>query len=160
MEDVLSTLRRPLWRAVDPARLPVTVVMSSLLVVSVAWLVCGCAQGRGGVATMALPNEDVNQAVVGTPNQHVAPSEHQHEYLDALDDDGVHPSSDLLALTIGSYVCQARAAGQGDQAVWDFVEPLVRGDVDASDESSARPSQSDVDNATASYIRIATERLC
>ena len=42
---------------------------------------------------------------------------------------GVKPSSDLLALTIGSYVCQARAAKQSDQAVWDFVLPLVRNDV-------------------------------
>ena len=34
---------------------------------------------------------------------------------------GVTPSSDLSALSIGSYVCQARAARQADQAVWDFV---------------------------------------
>ena len=39
------------------------------------------------------------------------------------------PSSDLTALSIGSYVCQARAARQTDQAVWDFVLPLVRNDV-------------------------------
>ena len=39
------------------------------------------------------------------------------------------PSSDLLALSIGSYVCQAHAARQSDQAVWDFVLPMVRNDV-------------------------------
>ena len=53
----------------------------------------------------------------------------QREYLDALKAAGVKPSSDLVALTIGSYVCQARAAKQNDQAVWDFVLPLVRSDV-------------------------------
>ena len=53
----------------------------------------------------------------------------QRAYLDALKAAGVKPSSDLLALSIGSYVCQARAAKQSDQAVWDFVVPLVRSDV-------------------------------
>lgn len=109
---------------------------------------------------MALPNGDVNSAEIGPPDEALAPSEHQHEFLDALDQSGIRPSSDLLALTIGSYVCQARAAGQEDQAVWDFVEPLVRGDVDISDQSADHPSQDEVDSATANYIRIATERLC
>lgn len=152
-------MRSP-WRAVDLAKMPVTVALSSLLLVSVAWLACGCAQGRGGVATMALPSDDVNQVEAGVPDEHIAPSGKQKTYLDALDSAGVRPSSDLLALTIGSYVCQARAAGQDDQAVWEFVEPLVRGDVDTSDQSSAHPSQAEVDTATASYIHIATERLC
>lgn len=147
-------------RAVKLAKTPVhVVVMSSLLLVSVAWLMSGCSQGRGAVATMALPNEDVNQSD-SAPDEYLAPSEHQHEYLDALEVTGISPSSDLMALTIGSYVCQARAAGQDDQAVWDFVEPLVRGDVDTSDQSSDHPSQAEVDSATADYIRIATERLC
>ncbi len=53
----------------------------------------------------------------------------QRAYLDALKAAGVKPSSDLLALSIGSYVCQARAAKQSDQAVWDYVMPLVRSDV-------------------------------
>ncbi len=74
------------------------------------------------------------------------------------------PSSDLSALSIGSYVCQARAARQNDQAVWDFVLPMVRDDVDDSDgdDSGAlqTPSADDVNSATADYIRIATERLC
>ena len=50
------------------------------------------------------------------------------------------PSSDLLALSIGSYVCQARAAKQSDQAVWDFVVPLVRSDVRNTHLSSMAPS--------------------
>lgn len=139
--------------------MPVTVALSSLLLMTVAWVACGCAQGRGGVATMALPSDDVTQ-MEALPDEHVAPSGRQKTYLDALYSAGVRPSSDLLALTIGSYVCQARAAGQDDQAVWEFVEPLVRGDVDTSDQSSAHPSQAEVDTATASYIHIATERLC
>lgn len=84
----------------------------------------------------------------------------QREYLDALDEGGVRPSSDLLALQIGSYVCQAHAARQADQAVWDFVYPMVSADVDKTDERSVKPDATDVDAATRNYIRIATERLC
>ena len=53
----------------------------------------------------------------------------QRTYLDALKAAGVKPSTDLLALSIGSYVCQARAAKQSEAAVRDYVTPLVRGDV-------------------------------
>lgn len=133
-------------------------LISSLLLVSVAWVVCGCSQSRGSVATMALPDSELNQSQ--GPEQYVAPSQQQREYLDALGAAGVRTSSELSALTIGSYVCQARAAGQDDDAVWDFVEPLVRGDLDTSDQSSSHPAEDEVEAATASYIRIATERLC
>lgn len=84
----------------------------------------------------------------------------QRAYLDTLNAGGVHPSSDLLALSIGSYVCQARAAGQSPQAVWDYVHPLVSNDVHTVHLSSMAPTSADVDAATASYIRIASERLC
>lgn len=84
----------------------------------------------------------------------------ERAYLDALAAGGVHPSSDLLALSIGSYVCQARAAGQSPQAVWDFVYPLVHGDVRNAHLNSTAPTQADVNAATDKYIRIATERLC
>ncbi len=84
----------------------------------------------------------------------------QRAYLDALKTAGVKPSSDLLALSIGSYVCQARAAKQSDQGVWDFVVPLVRSDVRNSHMSSMVPTVDEVNSATADYIRIATERLC
>jgi len=84
----------------------------------------------------------------------------QRAYLDALRAAGVKPSSDLLALSIGSYVCQARAAKQSDQGVWDFVVPLVRNDVRNNHVSSMAPAAGEVDSATADYIRIATERLC
>jgi len=84
----------------------------------------------------------------------------QRAYLDALKAAGVRPSSDLQALSIGSYVCQARAAKQSDQGVWDFVVPLVRNDVRNSHMSSMAPPAGEVNSATADYIRIATERLC
>ena len=70
------------------------------------------------------------------------------------------PSSDLQALSIGSYVCQARAAKQSDQAVRDYVTPLVRNDVRNTQLNGAPPPEPAVVAATADYIRIATERLC
>jgi hypothetical protein len=84
----------------------------------------------------------------------------QREYLNALKAAGVRPSTDLLALSIGSYVCQARAAKQSDQAVRDYVTPLVRGDVRNNEMNVVAPPPSEVDAVTADYIRIATERLC
>ncbi len=87
-------------------------------------------------------------------------TDHQRGYLDALAAAGVKPSSDLMALNIGSYVCQARAAKHGEQAVWDIVHPLVRSDADSDQLAATRPSAEDVDAATADYIRIATQRLC
>ena len=84
----------------------------------------------------------------------------QRSYLDALQASGVRPSTDLLALSIGSYVCQARAAKQSEQAVRDYVTPLVRGDVRSRQMNAVSPPPSEVDALTADYIRIATERLC
>ena len=85
---------------------------------------------------------------------------HQRAYLDALTAAGVRPSGELVALSIGSYVCQARASKQTDQAVWDFVVPLVRADVREAHVSSTAPPTGEVDSVTADYIRIATEQLC
>jgi len=87
-------------------------------------------------------------------------SAQQRGYLDAIKAAGVRPSSDLLALSIGSYVCQARAAKQNDQAVWDFVQPLVRSDMRAATSAAHAPSSAEITGATADYIRIATARLC
>lgn len=84
----------------------------------------------------------------------------QRSYLNALNDAGVKPSSDLMALRIGSYVCQARAAKQTDQAVWDVVVPLVRGDVRTAHVSPTAPSADEVYSTTTDYIRIATDKLC
>lgn len=84
----------------------------------------------------------------------------QRQYLDALQTAGVRKTNDLRALSIGSAVCQARAAKQSEQAVWEFILPLVRSDVRATRPSSMRTPASEIDSATADYIRIATERLC
>lgn len=84
----------------------------------------------------------------------------QRSFLNALGKAGVKPSSELSALSIGSYVCQARAANQSDQAVWDFVLPMVRGDVRDSYAEPVTPPSGQVNSTTADYIRIATQTLC
>jgi hypothetical protein len=96
----------------------------------------------------------------GAPSGTLVISRQQRAFLDALNAGGLHPSSELLALSIGSYVCQARAAGQSPQAVWDFVHPLVSTDVHNAHVGPVAPSVADVDAATQSYIRTATSRLC
>ena len=88
-------------------------------------------------------------------------TEAQRGYLDDLTAAGVHPSSELRALSIGSYICQARGAGQSDQAVRDFVAPMVRSDV--ADANASAPQSASVIQADAAiddYIRIAGQRLC
>lgn len=133
-------------------------------------LLTGCS-GNDMMATMGLPTSETatarNEAgaplgpmQAGGQSNALVVTAQQRSYLDALTAAGVKPSSDLAALSIGSYVCQARAAKQNDQAVWDFVLPLVRSDVRDGRLSSISPSTADVDSATADYIRIATQRLC
>lgn len=123
------------------------------------------------MATMGMPTSETATAYgdasappgpvqAGGQSDALVVTAQQRRYLDALNAAGVKPSSDLAALSIGSYVCQARAAKQNDQAVWDFVLPLVRSDVRDGRLSSIAPSTADVDSATADYIRTATERLC
>ncbi len=135
-------------------------------------LLTGCSVADDMMATVGLPTSETAPAHGQTGVQPLGPSQpdgnldpltvtgQQRAYLDALKAAGVKPSSDLQALSIGSYVCQARAAKQSDQGVWDFVVPLVRNDVRNSHMSSMAPSADEVNSATASYIRIATERLC
>ena len=138
----------------------------------------GCSASDDLLSSVALPADDTTTLVSGIQDPGAAASVppaggsgsqtvnkltvtgQQRSYLDALAAGGVHPSSELLALSIGSYVCQARAAGQTPQAVWDFVHPLVSTDVHDAHMSSMPPTPADVDTATESYIRIATERLC
>jgi hypothetical protein len=139
----------------------------------------GCSASDDLLSSVALPADDTTTLVSGIQDPGAAGSVppagggsgsqtvnkltvtgQQRSYLDALAAGGVHPSSELLALSIGSYVCQARAAGQTPQAVWDFVHPLVSTDVHDAHMSSMPPTPADVDTATESYIRIATERLC
>ena len=146
---------------------------SALLVASAAALLSGCAITNDMMATIALPTSETAQsgadAQAGAPPVLTPPppgaqsnsmivTGRQRAYLDALAAAGVQPSNDLLALSIGSYVCQARAAKQGEAAVWDFVLPLVRSDVRKPGSTTAPAAE--VDAVTADYIRIATEHLC
>lgn len=145
---------------------------TSFLVASSAALLTGCSVADDMMATVGLPTSETAPAQGQTGAQPPGPPQpngdldpltvtgQQRVYLDALKAAGVKPSSDLLALSIGSYVCQARAAKQSDQGVWDFVVPLVRGDVRNSHMRSMAPTAGEVNSATADYIRIATERLC
>ncbi|GJF09724.1 hypothetical protein NGTWS0302_17600 [Mycolicibacterium cyprinidarum] len=147
----------------------------SLLLASSAAAVTGCSAGDEmlmglGSQVEAPPAQGQANAQMSGPSQLDAPSNalivtpRQRAYLDALDAAGVTPSSDLTALSIGSYVCQARAAKQTDQAVWDFVAPLVRNDVaDPDNHDGVRamvPSADELRSATSDYIRVAIARLC
>ena len=108
-----------------------------------------------GAQTFGQPSAP---AAADEPDLVVTPA--QHAFLDALEHAGVQPASELSALSIGSYVCQARAADQSDQTVWDFVLPMVRGDVRDSHGESVAPPAGQVNSVTADYIRIATDTLC
>lgn len=128
--------------------------------------------GRESVTTADTPSDDVAMAPddragdlpetpgAGGPTEVLRVTSQQRGYLNALSAAGVPSSSELRSLSIGSSVCQARAAKQSDQAVWEFILPLVRSDVRATRPAPERTTAADVDTATADYIRIATERLC
>ncbi|EHB54866.1 hypothetical protein MycrhDRAFT_2060 [Mycolicibacterium rhodesiae JS60] len=139
-------------------------------VASAAWLMAACSSGEDLVTTAApaqtygavhgqgaLPGPDVD---LQSTKLNVTPA--QRAFLDALSAAGVYPSSELEALSIGSHVCQAHAAGQSDQAVWDYITPMVRSDVSDSGTpiSPHTAPEPQVTEATADYIRIATQRLC
>jgi hypothetical protein len=132
------------------------------LVASSAALLTGCSVADDVMATVGLPVSETAPAPEqpDSDTSAMVVTGQQRAYLDALNAAGVKPSSDLMALRIGSYVCQAHAAKQSDQAVWDVVVPLVRGDVRTAHLSSAVPSADEVNSATADYIRIATDKLC
>lgn len=138
-----------------------------------AWLLAGCSSGGSDlISTVALPSMQSVEAsgavggldVSASPGAdrmgapaNVTPA--QRGYLDALLAAGVRPSKDLHALSIGAYVCQARAAGQSDQAIWDAVAPMVRSDVaEANSGKATEPAA--IDPVIGHYIGIATQRLC
>ncbi len=152
-------------------------ILPTLFVLSAVVLVAACALtddalSRDVTSTAppppaALPDEsgDGGSDLPSPPEGAEQPgavtvTKHQRHYLDALKAAGVRATTDLRALSIGSAVCQARAAKQSDQAVWEFIVPLVRSDVRATRPSSMRTLVREIDSATADYIRIATERLC
>lgn len=140
------------------------------MLASVAVMTSGCSPGDTTLTTIGQPaaqsTEARAQGMQGVirddtrSDVHFAATPRQQAYLKALGDAGVRPSDELMALSIGAYVCQARAAKQSEQAVWDFVLPLVRNDVDDAHTTSAAPEVGEVNARTADYIRIATERLC
>ena len=143
-----------------------------LLVAGVAVLLAGCAADGDVTTTAAPPPEAATQPTPGKPDPAVAEpggpqssnlvvTDRERGYLNALAAAGVHASSEVVALSIGSSVCQAKAAGQNDQAVWDFVFPLVRGDLhDLHPEATETAMSAQVHDATAAYIRTATTDLC
>lgn len=128
--------------------------------------------GREAISTADTPADDValppgdgagdlpGPPGGGGPSDALRVTRQQRGFLDALHAAGVPSSSELRSLSIGSSVCQARAARQSDQAVRDFILPLVRSDVRATRPATERTTAADVDTATADYIRIASERLC
>lgn len=154
------------------AAFPRGLVLAGLLVPA-ALALTACGSGPDLVGSVALPSEQTSgfgdadggvdvaaapdTASKSTPLQ---VTDAQRDYLEALSGAGVHPSSELRALSIGSYVCQAHAAGQSDEAVWDYVAPMVRSDVADSHASSQSAPGVQADAAVTTYIRIATARLC
>ena len=123
------------------------------------------------MSTVALPSEQAADsgervAMEDSPESGPQPATleltpAQRGYLDDLADAGVNPPSQLRALSIGSYVCQASAAGQSPEAVRDYVAPMVRSDV--ADAIASAPQSASVIAADATidnYIRIAGQRLC
>ncbi len=146
-------------------------VLTAGLLVPAAWWLSACGSGDDLMTSVALPSEQAIASAEGQPLS-VAPEADlqsgkldvtpaQQAYLDALSSAGVRPSSELSALSIGSSVCQARAAGQSDQAVWDFIAPQVRSDIaDVRATTPQRAADVRANGMTADYIRIATEKLC
>lgn len=142
------------------------------MVACAAVVVSGCGMSDDVMATIGMPPSETAAAGTSTarfgqrpvldpreePGLVVTPV--QRVYLDALNDAGVQPASELSALSIGSYVCQARAANHGDQSVWNFVLPMVRDDVHDSHGQSVAPPAGEVNSVAADYIRIATDQLC
>jgi hypothetical protein len=138
-----------------------------------AVLVSGCGMSDEVMSSMSLHTSETipagpqERGAVEGPDEQLGGFDEpipitprQREYLDTLSAAGVKPSSELHALSIGFYVCQALAANQSDQAVWDFVLPMVRGDVRDAETGGQTPPVGQVNSVTADYIRIATERLC
>jgi hypothetical protein len=142
-----------------------------LLLIASAVAALSACSGEDMMATIGMPTTESRPAhgtsgaappgppQAGSRSNALVVTDRQRGYLDALAAAGVTPSSDLLALSIGSYVCQARAAKHDDQEVWDSVYPQVRSDVDDRTSGMA-PTTPDVNAMTSDYIRIATERLC
>jgi hypothetical protein len=146
-------------------------VLAAGFLAPAALLLAGCGSGGDLISTVALPSQQTTGYAEGADlplppdagrqsgKPDLTPA--QTDYLGALTNAGIHPSNDLRALSIGAYVCQARAAGQNDQTVWDSVAPMVRGDViEASASSPQTPAVTNIDTVVGDFIHIATQKLC
>ena len=151
-------------------RLVPTVAVAGLIAPA-AWLLTGCSAGPDLMSTVVLPSEQTQGSVGGDataaapdPGSQSAKLELtsiQRGYLDALVEAGIDPPTQLRSLSIGSYVCQARAAGQSPEAVREYVAPMVRSDIaDANASTPQSATVIDADAAIDGYIRIAGQRLC
>lgn len=150
---------------------PTRVVAVAGLIAPAAWLLTGCSAGPDLMSTVVLPSEQTAGSVGGDATG-AAPdpgsqsgkldlTSIQRGYLDALGEAGIDPPTQLRALSIGSYVCQASAAGQSPEAVREYVAPMVRSDIaDANASNPQSASVIGVDAAIDGYIRIAGQRLC
>ncbi|MGI9162669.1 MAG: DUF732 domain-containing protein [Mycobacterium sp.] len=159
-----GTSRRPLST-------PAPVRLLAAVVAPAAALLAGCGSGADLMSIVVLPTQQNEGFVdgVGVPpsasgSGRLDLTNVQQGYLDALIAIGIRPSSELRALSIGSYICQARAAGQPERAVWDYVAPMVRSDVAAAQaaapQSAGGVAAVPADVAIAGYIRTASELLC
>ena len=166
----LSGLGGRRWVAYERL-VPTRVVAVAGLIAPAAWLLTGCSTGPDLMSTVVLPSEQTPGSVGGDataaapdPGSQSAKLELtsiQRGYLDALVEAGIDPPTQLRALSIGSYVCQARAAGQSPEAVREYVAPMVRSDI--ADANASTPQSATVIGADAAidgYIRIAGQRLC
>lgn len=160
----MRSVRRPLGLASNR-------VLLAGFMAPAAWLLAGCSSGAGDIiSSVALPSQQSAQAAEADGLDMSASADRlaskpsltpgQRTYLDGLLAAGVHPSNDLRALSIGAYVCQARAAGQSDQAVRDAVAPMVRSDL--ADSTAATPAAGylNVEDTIGQYIGVAQQRLC
>lgn len=152
--------------------MPGSRVLAVGLTAPAAWLLAGCGGSSGDlISTVALPSQQTtayadaeqmpmavdSSRLSGTPQ--LTPA--QQQYLAALAEAGIRPSNELRTLGIGAYVCQARAAGQSDQAVWDSVAPMVRSVVVPANTAAPESGPPmDVDAVVDTVIRVATGKLC
>ena len=175
MDGVHHARSGSLSKPVTPGRLPRGAsahrVLAAGVLAPAALLLAGCGSGGDLISTVALPSQQTTGYTEGVDlpvppdagrqsgKPDLTPA--QSDYLGALANAGIHSSNDLRALSVGAYVCQARAAGQSDQTVWDSVAPMVRGDViDVSASSPQSPPVTNVDAVVGDFIRIATQILC
>ncbi len=164
LSKLLAVGRRPLGAAAHR-------VLAAGVLTPAAWLLAGCGSGGDLISTVALPSQQSTGYAEGADlplppdagrqsgKPELTPA--QRDYLGALANAGIHSSNDLRALSIGAYVCQARAAGQSDQTVWDSVAPMVRGDITGASASSPQtPAVANIDTVVGDFIHIATQKLC